>query len=328
MPLVDLSTVSGYHCETTTIGNLLLCQGICISEPMMFGIGEGLQFIYFDSKNLAIPFLGGRSKPGQITEKLTQNLGLKLETKISSSRKKAWENVKKYLDAGVPVGLKLDQYHLEYTNEPIHFAAHYVTIYGYDDKYAYLIDTMDMGGVQKTSLASLQQARDQKGPMSSRNLSFTIFKTEKLPEMRNVLISAIQRNACEYLNPPISNISYRGIEKASKEVKKWFERCRNVQNDLNTISMLMEFGGTGGAAFRNLYCDFLKESLRMVDDKNIRKGYEIFSKIAPLWTEVASVIKKAGDSGSQSYLDEASNLFQKIALLEYEAMTKLSKVGL
>lgn len=277
MSMVDLLPVSGYHCETTTTGNLLLYQGIHISEPMLFGIGEGLQFVYFDSKNLALPFLGGRSKPGQITEKFTQNIGLKLETKTTSSREKAWQNVKKYLDVGVPVGLKLDQYHLEYTSEPVHFAAHYVTIYGYDDKYAYLIDTIGMGGVQKTSLTSLLEARDQKGPMSSRNLSYTIFKTDELLEMRNVLVSAIQRNAREYLNPPISNISYRGIQKASKEVKKWFERCKDVQNDLNTISMLMEFGGTGGAAFRNLYRDFLKESLRIVGDDNIQKGYEMFS---------------------------------------------------
>jgi hypothetical protein len=38
-------------------------------------------------------------------------------------------------------------------------------------------------------------------------------------------------NATEYLNPPINNISYKGILKASSEIKKWFKNSKDVKGD-------------------------------------------------------------------------------------------------
>lgn len=36
----------GEHCETTATGTLLKFINIELSEPMLFGIGEGLGYIY------------------------------------------------------------------------------------------------------------------------------------------------------------------------------------------------------------------------------------------------------------------------------------------
>lgn len=51
------------HCETTTLGVLLRHEGIDLSEPMLFGLGAGLSFIYWDGRNMAFPFLGAGSGP-------------------------------------------------------------------------------------------------------------------------------------------------------------------------------------------------------------------------------------------------------------------------
>lgn len=40
----------GDHCETTTMGNLMQHAGARLSEPMLFGLGQGLGFIYWDSE--------------------------------------------------------------------------------------------------------------------------------------------------------------------------------------------------------------------------------------------------------------------------------------
>jgi hypothetical protein len=73
--------------------------------------------------------------------------------------------VKSNLDKGIPVGLKLDFYFLEYIEQKIHFAAHYVTIYGYDKEFGYLVD----GGMQvNSSLSSISEARE-KAPTRSRS---------------------------------------------------------------------------------------------------------------------------------------------------------------
>ena len=144
----------GQHCETTATGSLLKRLGIELSEPMLFGVGEGLGFIFWNMKIMDFPSIGGRIKPDMLTQNITRNLNLQLEEKETSSVKKAWQNVVSNIDKETPVGLKLDCYHLEYFTSKTHFAGHYVAMYGYDNKYAYLIDTQQQGGKVKTSLKS------------------------------------------------------------------------------------------------------------------------------------------------------------------------------
>jgi hypothetical protein len=313
----------GQHCETTATGNLLKRLGIELSEPMLFGIGEGLGFIFWNMKIMDFPFIGGRIKPDMLTWNITQNLNLQLEEKETSSVKKAWQNVISNIDKEIPVGLKLDCYHLEYFTNRTHFAGHYVAMYGYDNKYAYLIDTQQQGGKVKTSLKSLELARNEKGPMSSKNRSYTIQRTRKDYELVNAIKTALNNNANDYLNPPISNVGYRGILKTSVEIKKWFKNSEDVGRDFTTTATLMEKAGTGGALFRNLYRDFLKESADLLRSDRIRKAFLEFSKIAGLWTDVASLLDQAGESSRVEYINQASDILVDLSGKEKRAMELL-----
>ena len=313
----------GQHCETTATGSLLKRLGIELSEPMLFGVGEGLGFIFWNMKIMDFPFIGGRIKPDMLTQNITRNLNLQLEEKETSSVKKAWQNVVSNIDKETPVGLKLDCYHLEYFTSKTHFAGHYVAMYGYDNKYAYLIDTQQQGGKVKTSLRSLELARNEKGPMSSKNRSYTIQRTRKDYELVNAIKTAVNNNANDYLNPPISNIGYRGILKTSVEIKKWFKNSKDVARDFTTTAMLMEKAGTGGALFRNLYRDFLKESADLLESDQIHEAFLEFSKIAELWTEVASLFDKAGESSKVEYINQASDILLDLSGKEKRAMELL-----
>ena len=282
MIINNFQTFSGEHCETTATGTLLANLGIELSEPMLFGIGEGLGYIIWNMKIMDFPFIGGRIKPDLITRNITGRLNLKLEVKETTSVKKAWHNVSEKIDKGIPVGLKLDCFHLEYFAEKIHFAGHYVTIYGYDGRYAYLIDTAQQGYEVKTTLASLQMARNERGPMSSKNLSYTIQRRGALPELKTIIPEAIVKNAEDYLNPPIKNMGYKGIAKTSREIKKWFATTSTQERDFTMTAMLMEKAGTGGSLFRNLYRNFLKESYELLQLDELQQGYISFHEIAGL----------------------------------------------
>jgi len=260
MIIQNFKKFKGQHCETTATGALLQQIGIDLSEAMIFGLGEGLGFIIWKMKFMDFPFIGGRIKTDLLTKNICRNLNLKLNVSETSSTKKAWKNVTDNLDNGKVVGLKLDCYHLEYFTKKIHFAGHYAAMYGYDDKYAYLVDTDQQGGLVKTSLKSLELARNEKGSMSSRNLTYTIDKVEDDFDLAMAVRKAIFNNAVEYLNPPIKNFTYKGILKSSKVIKKWFNESADVKGDFQTTAMLMERAGTGGSLFRNLYRDFLKDS--------------------------------------------------------------------
>ena len=315
----------GQHCETTATGSLLKQLGIELSEPMLFGLGEGLGYIFWNMKIMDFPFIGGRVKPDVLTQNIARNLNLKLEVKETSSIKKAWDNVKDNIDKDIPVGIKLDCYHLEYFTDKIHFAGHYVSMYGYDEHFAYLVDTKQQGSEVKTKLSNLELARSEKGPMSSKNLSYTIQKTNKDYKLKEIIVIAIKNNAKDYLNPPIKNLGYKGILKTSEEIKKWFKNSKDIEKDFTTTAMLMEKAGTGGAIFRNFYRDFLKESYEIIKNKNIKKAHKMFIEIADLWTKVSMLFNKAGKTKDVKYINEASEILVDLSKKEKIAMELLLK---
>ena len=310
----------GKHCETTAVGNLLQHCGIKLSEPMLFGIGEGLSFIYWDSKQMGFPFLGGRCKQDVLTDNIAKSLKVELNVKETSSKVKAWEFVKSNIDKGIPVGLKLDMYYMEYFEGDIHFAGHYVAMYGYDDEYGYLVD----GNAQvRSSLSSIAEARNYKGPMSSPNRAFTITAGDKLPDMRNAIVCAINRNAEQYLNPPIQNISFKGIRKTASAIIGWLDKLGMTPQLIIQAASLMDEAGTGGALFRNIYRDFLKESDELYPEIGLHDAYLKFNKIAPMWAEVSRLICSAGETTNKQQLKEASQILLDIASFEEEAMKLL-----
>ncbi|UJF17574.1 BtrH N-terminal domain-containing protein [Vibrio sp. SS-MA-C1-2] len=327
MEIQNFKPFVGVHCETTASGTLLRQLDIELSEAMMFGLGEGLSFIFWNMKIMDFPFIGGRVKPLSLTKNLAKNLKLKFEVKETSSVKKGWNNAKSLLDNNIAVGLQLDSYYLEYFAVQIHFAGHFAAMYGYDENLAYLVDTKPNGGKVKTSLKSLELARNEKGPMSAKNLVYSLQKTAVNFNLSDVIVAAIVNNAIEYLNPPIKNISYKGILKTSEEIKKWFNRSSNIEYEFCTTAMLMDKAGTGGAIFRNMYRDFLQEAYEITKLPLIYKAYKQFVVIAELWSEVIRLLEEAEKNRDESLVNKASDILIDLSEKEYAAMKALEQIA-
>ena len=321
MIINDFKAFKGKHCESSSIGNLLTNQDLKLSEPMIFGLGEGLSFIYWKMKSMNLPFLGGRNKQFDLTRNLCRNLELKLDARETTSTKKAWKNITEFIDDSIPVSLQLDCYHLEYFTHKIHFAGHFLTVYGYDEEYVYVSDTMLQDLKHKSKIKNIELARFEKGQMSAKARSFTIKVPDKRIDLKKAIITAIKNNADAFLNPPISNLTYRGIKKLGTELPKWRDMAKNPEIDLVLAGDLMEGAGTGGALFRNLYRDFLKEASEMIPENDyISQAYSKFCLIAPKWTQIAELIQKAGKTGDSGCLEKASVLSFELAAMEKQAM--------
>ncbi|MBX2835253.1 MAG: BtrH N-terminal domain-containing protein [Gammaproteobacteria bacterium] len=63
MELKNFSPFIGDHCETVATGTLLKHVGIDLPESVIFGLGQGLSFIFLNLSSLPLPFVGGRVKP-------------------------------------------------------------------------------------------------------------------------------------------------------------------------------------------------------------------------------------------------------------------------
>jgi len=323
MIIEGVSFPDGLHCETTALGALLRHEGLDLSEPLLFGLGEGLGFVYWDAKNLDFPFLGGRTRPASITRTAADRLGLALDVQETTSPRKAWRNVVAALDTGRPVGLQLDSYHLEYFTAKVHFGGHFVALRGYDDTHAHLVDTAQQGGTVTTTLASLERARGERGPMTARNLSYTVVGLSEEVDLGAAVRVAVRNNAHAFLNPPIANLGHRGIDTAARRVLGWLDRSNDPAHDLPLAAALMERGGTGGSLFRALYRDFLAECATITGDDDLRVGHRLYTGIAPLWTEVSEHIATAGETGDPDHLARASVVLTELADRERRAMRVL-----
>ncbi|SOD63027.1 Butirosin biosynthesis protein H, N-terminal [Streptomyces zhaozhouensis] len=328
---VGVEARGGLHCETSTLGVLARHRGVGLSEPMLFGLGAGLSFVYWDAKAMDFPFLGGRVRPFEVTRVLAARLGWGLRVWETASPRRAWENVAGVLEAGDPVGLQLDSSRLEYFSSRVPFAGHVVALYGHDGRDAFLVDTGQQGGAVSTSLASLAEARAARGPMSARHRSFALDVPEGFSaspqRLRGAVLDAIVACAEAFLRPPIANLGCRGIEKAGRLAPGWWERAREPGCDLPLAASLMERGGTGGALFRNLYRDFLAECAEFVDDGALRAGHRGYAEAAVLWSEVAAALARAGETGDRGALVRAGAVLGEVARVEREAMGALRGLG-
>jgi hypothetical protein len=321
----------GVHCETTALGALLGHAGVHLAEPVLFGLGSGLSFVYWDSKRQPVPFLGGRVKPFELTRTLARRLGLDLRVQETSSARRGWDQVRALVDDGVPVGLQLDSHDLDYFGSRVHFAGHVVALLGYDEESAYLLDTAQQGGRVSTSLESLARARAARGPLSAPHRSFTLGPLREPVDPVPAIVPAIVECAEAFLDPPIANVGHRGIRTTAKRAPSWLDRVEAPPRDLPQMAMLMERAGTGGALFRTLYRDFLTACLPLLDDGDgpggraaaVERGRDLFAESATLWTRVAGLVERAGVGGDPAGLTEAARLLLRIADLETAAMGTL-----
>lgn len=317
----------GQHCETVATGSLLKSAGIDLSEPMLFGLGQGLAFIFIKLGSLPLPFVGGRTKPFEITETLCRNLGLALSANETTSKSKAWAALEGPLARGQPVGLQLDCFHLEYFSRPVHFAGHFVAAYGLDEREVMLVDTAPQGSRQKTSRASLEKARFEKGPMAAKARSWTLAPPSRAPDIEAATRKAIRANAKSYLAPPFKGASFLGIRKLADSLPDWSRLAKHPKQDLELAALLMERAGTGGALFRNFYRDFLGEAAELLGrSAALKEARQLFADSAAEWTAIAALIEEGGRAGTAAPLADAAGRCARVADLEVAAMKKLASI--
>ena len=95
---------------------------------------------------------------------------------------------------------------------------------------------------------------------------------------------------------------------------------------LATSAMIMERAGTGGALFRNLYRDFLKEAFELTGDSAIGEAHKAFIGVAQSWSDVIALFEQVGETGEREYVLQASEKLKALAIQEKEAVQLLEAV--
>jgi hypothetical protein len=127
----------GKHCITTSLKQIFDFCGCPLSEEMLFGIGDGLDFTYINLT--AAPMVSGRAKVMEFEDVLSKRLGISIQVKQNKDYNNVFGKTKKMIDSDNPVLVYVDMPYMDYLgmDEDSHFGGHSVVLFGYDDENEY-----------------------------------------------------------------------------------------------------------------------------------------------------------------------------------------------
>jgi Butirosin biosynthesis protein H, N-terminal/Domain of unknown function (DUF4872) len=280
----------GHHCGSTALRNLLRFHGVEISEEMAFGLGAGACFYYVTLEDASPTrwFNGRTARLEESFDELTGGGALALRT-FEQGEGDAWEAARAEVDAGNPVLLLTDLYHLDHYGNSAHFPGHAVVLAGYDDEVAYLSDT-GFEELQTTRLENLDRARHAEHPAYPlAGHMFTADAGLSAARLREAVPAAIERAAREMVEPSFPGFSgLDAVRRLADEVGAWPEAAEDWQWCARFGYQVIERRGTGGGAFRRMYSRFLAEAGR--------PEAELAAEAATSWSELAEALKAASES--------------------------------
>ena len=253
----------GHHCGSTALRNLLAFHGTEISEEMAFGLGAGACFYYVTIED-ASPTRWFNGRTARLEENFDELTGAALELRtFEPGDDGAWEAARAEVDAGRPVLLLTDLYHLDHYGNSAHFPGHAVVLAGYDEEHAHLSDT-GFEQLQLTRLENLDRARHSDHPAYPlAGHMFTAGGEVSPQRLREAIPAAIERAARAMVEPQFPGFSgLDAVRRLAAEAGSWPEAAEDWQWCARFGYQVIERRGTGGGAFRPMYSRFLAEAGR------------------------------------------------------------------
>jgi hypothetical protein len=324
------------HCENGVTRSLLNNMGVHqITEPLAFGIGSGLFFVYVPLLKINKgPVIAFRPMPGLIFKRTCKALGIRVIRKKFSSKEQAEVFLNKCLAEGHPVGCQVGVYYLPYFPKEyrFHFNAHNLIVYGHEED-TYLISDPVMENVTTLSGYELERVRFAKGMLAPKGQIYypQTGSTVTVEQIKKAIVSGIKRNVRDMIHIPMPIAGVKGIRYLGEKIKKWRDKLGSKEAGLYLAQLvrMQEEIGTGGGGFRYIYAAFLQEAYAYHSIDELLEISKMFTASGDLWRTAAvqaSGIYK-GRIGSQEDFNTMGDYLLEIAEIESLAFAALSKIN-
>lgn len=341
--ITTFAPTGGKHCITTSLKQIFSFYGYPLSEEMIFGLGEGLDFTYI---NLASsPMVSGRSRILDFEKTLSTRLGVTIRIKQSKNYDRAFITARRMIGSNQPVLIYVDMPYLDYLglDDNSHFGGHSVVLFGYDDeKEVFYISDRDnsdypirtpKGQIGEdyhlVPYEQIQFARSSNLKPFPANNKYAEFDFSGYQGVGKAALLTSIKNVCEkMLNPPANLKGINGILKFSKEIKKWskFDNEKLKRAGITNYFMINADGGTGGGIFREMYGVFLTETARVLENNSIVNIGKQFIDLSKQWDSVAAVMWTLFETGQSELLNSMSEVIKSISEHETILFTSLQNV--
>jgi len=309
--LPDVQVTPGGHCESSAMTNALHYLGYPFNEETVVGGGGAIGFMY---QRGDFPFLGGRSST--LKEVFFNNADLVWQKKVEQSAEESWQGVAEVLERGLPVVLRVDMRYLpylyggKYGPSYMSFGWHIITLFGIDfENEAALVSDTALEGLQSIKLKDLEKARssDTKVFPPLREYYWVENKPAAyLPDWNKILNESVNEVIKNYEWMPATEeeagLGLGGLE----GLKQFPQELRDFESAGSKTYLLspafdflygcIETNGTGGAAFRIFYRDFLLQMAERLDNPKLEQAASLLDVSIATWHDLSGEFKKISQS--------------------------------
>ncbi len=281
------------HCESGVTASLFSNMGVCISEPLAFGIGGGIFFGYLPFiKMRDLPVSTFRSQPKSIFRKTARRLGGDFVVKTYRNPQKGMDELRQVLKTGQVVALSTNIYWLPYLSELFrwNFSGHNIIVIREIENGFRISDSL-LDHAVDCPAADLERARFAQGPQAAHGYMFYLKSINPHPGLRTACIKGMKDACNAMLKIPLPIFGVRGMRFLAKRTVKspdklgFDEACRHLAATVRWLEQV----GTGGSGFRYMYAAFLQEATELFGSDQLANLAEEMTSIGNDWREFAVV---------------------------------------
>jgi hypothetical protein len=309
------------HCGSGAFRDLLEFHGLSwqsepLSEGMVFGLSGGLGCFYYELPDMDPPmYLVGRS--GGLERGVCDHLGIDLDLRRTDDGDEAWRWLREELDAGRPTMVNADIQELDYLRVKLSNTMHDIVVTGYDlDAGVALIADNDREEIQRCALQSLARARGSHGfPGPSRHATWVMRFPDRLPEPRFAVERALRqaianmRDEGEALAGIGPGTGLDHVARFCASYSRWPSLFGDrLESALRGLWVFIVKAGTGGAMFRSLQAEFLREAGELLDDGALASAASVYEELAGSWLALADAVRKGSHEAGLPFVEAIARL--------------------
>lgn len=330
--IIDFEHKMAAHCETGTLTALFNHAGLKITEPLIFGIANGIFFGYMEMDTFPFPTIILRNRPGQIRKKITKRLGIKLKEYKFKDIAKGEAMLDELISNNIPTAAQVDFYFMEYLPDwmRVHINVHFIIIIGVkDDKY--VISDSYYPRLAELSKEQMNKGRWAKGQMAPKGFLYYPVQVPTEVDLKKPIIKGIKVACRNMIGLPVPFIGVKGIYRFAEKVKEWPKLTKDTEHlshEIMKINALLEDQGTGGGGFRFMYATFLQQASEILANNDLADMSKRMMQNGDEWRNISYFVAKIGknrDLGADK-LEELSQLIRDRADEEKSFFSELKKI--
>jgi hypothetical protein len=302
----EFRIVPAGHCGSGAMRNLIYHNcGLDLEEGVVFGLGAGIDTVYFDYPDAQPPFmLFGRGSTMEAD--LAETLGLDYHESIQTDNELAWEEVREEILAGRPTMLSGDIYYLDYREFKVHFPAHRFILLGFDEEKGecYIADRVNEYP-ETCSLEALAKSRNPASPLTTHNLWGKFSSGEQrnpLPLACGIALRKTvermqgwdksQRSGMAAMteSPATVATGLDGLRTFMEHLDHWQDLPDASHHAQYVDNAIVKFG-TGGGFFRNHFAIFMQWAKEQRPDLVTQTTVDLAEQAALEWNGLAPTMK-------------------------------------